>query len=272
MLNKNLLLITLGLTLIPDLLLGTIPTIAAPTNSIAQFGVPRSTPRLFPRRRSLLRFKVPGIRGSRNLEAGAARGKCSPQNISGVLPPKPPKSAANQIPVELTVSDRPTFFVNVPQTSAQQAGFLLRDETGQELLDKTLPITASSGIMNYTLPTDFAGLEVGKKYQWRFSLLCDSTNGDRSGDPIASGWIERVEVSSTVASKLQTATPKQRVIIYAENGYWHDTLKTLADLRTAHPNDLTLVRDWDDILRSVGLEAMSKQPLIPLNPTTAAGQ
>ncbi|BAY18037.1 hypothetical protein NIES21_38800 [Anabaenopsis circularis NIES-21] len=272
MLKKNLLLITLGLTLIPDLLLSTIPTIAAPTYNVAQFSLPRSTPRLFPRRRSLLRFKVPGIRGSRNLEAGAARGKCSPQDISGVLPPKPPKSAANQVPVELTVSDRPAFFVNVPQTSAQQAEFLLRDEAGEELLDKTLPLTASTGIMSYGLPGDFAGLEVGKKYQWRFSLLCDSTNGDRSGDPIASGWIERVELPTSVAEKLQKATPKQRLLIYAENGYWHDTLKALADLRAAYPNDLTVVRDWDDILRSVGLDAMSKQPLIPLNPTTASNQ
>lgn len=271
MLKKTLLLITLGLTIIPDLLL-MAPTIAAPTNRISQLTIPRSTPRLFPRRRSLLRFKVPGIRGSRNLEAGAARGKCSPQDISGVLPPKPAQSAANQIPVELTISDRPTFFVNVPRTSAQQAEFLLRDEAGEEILDKILPLQASAGIMSYSLPADFAGLEVGKKYRWRFSLVCDSTGSDRSGDAIASGWIERVELPTTVANKLQTATNKQRVLIYAENGYWHDTLKTLADLRAANPNDLTLVRDWDDILRSVGLEAISKQPLIELNTTTASSQ
>jgi hypothetical protein len=272
MIKTTLQLITLGLTLFPDLLLTTIPAIAAPTNSISQLTTPRPKPRLLPRRRSLLRFKVPGIRGSRNLEAGAARGKCSPENISGVLPAKPATIAANQIPVELTVSDRPTFFVSIPRTSAMQAGFLLRDETGEEILDKTLTLPASTGIMSYTLPTDFPGLEVGKKYRWRFTLLCDSTGGDRSGDPVASGWIERVEIPTQLAKKLQTASSKQRVLIYAENGYWHDTLKTLADLRATNPNDLTLVRDWDDLLRSVGLEAISKQPLIPLNTTTAFSQ
>lgn len=272
MIKKTLLLSTLGLTLFPDLLLNTIPTIAAPNNSISQLTLPRAKPRAFPRRRSLLRFKVPGIRGSRNLEAGAARGKCSPQDISGVLPPKPTNSAVNQIPIEITISDRPTFFVNVPRTSAKQAVFLLRDEAGEEILDKTLPLTASTGIMSYTIPADSPSLAIGKKYRWRFSLLCDAIGSDRSGDPVASGWIERVELPTTVANKLQTATNKQRVLIYADNGYWHDTLKTLADLRTANPNDLTLVRDWDDLLRSVGLETISKQPLIQLNTTTASSQ
>lgn len=269
MLKKTLLLITLGLTVSTEILLSTMPTIAAPIESIAQLNIQRPRPQLKPRRRSLLRFKVPGIRGSRNLEAGAARGKCSPQNISAVLPPKPAAIAANKVPVELTVSERPTFFVNVPQTSAKEAGFLLWDETGEEILDKTLAITANQGILSYTLPADFPGLEVGKKYKWRFSLFCDPTGGDRSADPVTSGWIERVQPSATVAKQLQTTTNKQRVLIYAENGYWHDTLKALADLRAANPSDLTLLRDWDDLLQSVGLGGIANRPLINLNAVTS---
>jgi len=270
MLKQTLLLITLGLTVSTEMLLSTMPTIAAPNESIAQLNIQRPKPRLTPRRRSLLRFKVPGIRGSRNLEAGAARGTCSPQNINAVLPPKPATLAANEVPVELTLSDRPTFFVNVPQTSAQEAEFLLWDETGEEIFEQTLPITATKGIFSYTLPADFPGLEVGKKYKWRFSLHCDPTGGDRSADPVASGWIERVEPSATVANYLQTATNKQRVLIYAENGYWHDTVKTLAELRATNPKDLTLLRDWDDLLQSVGLAEIANQPLIYLNTPTAS--
>lgn len=265
MLKKTLLLITLSLTLAPQVLLTTLAATATSTtnktNLISQ--IPRS--RFTPRRRSLLRFKVPGIRGSRNLEAGAARGQCTPEAIGAVLPTKPPQMSAREIPVELTLSDRPTFFVNVPETSAQQAAFMLRNESGDEiLLEKTLTVKASNGIMSYTLPADFSGLEVGKKYQWRFSLLCDPTGGDRSGDSIASGWIERVEPSNRVAAQLQTSTAKQRVFIYAENGYWHDTLKALADLRTEKPNDFTLIRDWIDLFKSVGLSTMANRPIITL--------
>jgi Domain of Unknown Function (DUF928) len=270
MIKQILLVMTLGLTLSTDILLTTVTATATPANSIAQLNTPRSKPRFAPRRRSLLRFKVPGIRGSRNLEAGAARGKCSPQAISALLPEKPAKLGQKEIPVELTVSDRPTFFVNVPQTSAQQAFFLLRDEAGNEIHEKTLAITSGNGIMSYSLPTDSPALELGKKYRWRFSLLCDLKTGDRSGDPVASGWIERVEPSATVAKKLETATVRQRVSIYADNGYWHDTLKALADLRAANPSDLTLLRDWDDLLLSVGLKGIANRPLIQLSAATAS--
>ncbi|RCJ40594.1 hypothetical protein A6770_37765 [Nostoc minutum NIES-26] len=270
MLKKTLFTIALGLTLSTDLLLTTVAAIAIPSDAISQQVSQGSQPRFTPRRRSLLRFKVPSIRGSRNLEAGAARGECSPQVISAVIPPKPATMASTDLPVQLTVSDRPTFFVNVPQTSAKQAEFLLRNQTGEKiLLNKIVPVTVSKGIMSYTLPADFPGLQVGQKYSWRFSLLCDPTGGDRSGDAIASGWIQRVQPTATVATQLQTATQRQRVLIYADNGYWHDTLKTLADLRATNPSDLTLVRDWVDLLKSVGLDAIVNQPLIQLNTATA---
>ncbi|AUT02151.1 hypothetical protein CLI64_18155 [Nostoc sp. CENA543] len=270
MLKKTLLLITLGLTLSTEVLL-TTTAIATPVINNANLISQDPLPRFTPRRRSLLKFKVPGIRGSRNLEAGAARGQCTPQAISAVLPAKPTGMSTTQIPVELTISDRPTFFVSVPETSAQQATFLLRSEAGNEiLLEKTLPLNANKGIMSYTLPADFPGLEVGKKYRWRFSLLCDPTGGDRSGDPVAGGWIERVQPSTALATQLQTSTPKQRVFIYADNGYWHDTLKAIADLRAEKPSDFTLVRDWIDLMNSAGLSAIANLPLNSLNTTTTS--
>lgn len=271
MLKKTLLLITLGLTLSTEVLLTTAAAIATPTINNSHLISQNPRPRFTPRRRSLLRFKVPGIRGSRNLEAGAARGQCTPQAIGAVLPVKPTGMSATEIPVELTLSDRPTFFVNVPETSAQQAAFLLRNEAGDEIiLEKTLPFNANNGIMSYTLPADFSGLEVGKKYRWRFSLLCDPNGGDRSGDPVASGWIERVQPTAALVTQLQTSTPKQRVFIYAENGYWHDTLKTLADLRAEKPSDFTLIRDWVDLMNSAGLSAIANRPIVSLNATTTS--
>lgn len=271
MLKKTLVSVALGLTLSTDLLLANVAAIATPSDAISQL-VTQTQPIFTPRRRSLLRFKVPSIRGSRNLEAGAARGECSPQAISAVIPPKPATMASTDLPVQLTISDRPTFFVNVPQTSATQAEFVLQGTGKEILLDKIVPVTASKGIMNYTLPGDFPRLKVGQKYSWRFSLVCDPTGGDRSGDPVTSGWIQRVQPTAIVAAQLQTATPRQRVLIYADNGYWYDTLKTLADLRAANPSDLTLVRDWKDLLQSVSLDAIVNQPLIQLDTATASNK
>ena len=265
MFNKTIFLLSLGLIVSTNLLQTTLAARAVPPITIAQ-----RRP-VAPRRRSLLRFKVPNVRGSRNLEAGAARGQCSPQGISAVLPAKPATMRARQIPVELTLSARPTFFVNVSETTAEQASFLLRNEAGDEiLLEKTLNLTANKGIMSYTLPDDFSGLEVGQKYRWRFTLLCDPKGGDRSGDPAASGWIERVEPTPDVAQQLQSATDTERTVIYADNGYWHDTLKIMADLKSANPRDMTLIRDWLDLFESAGLNAIANKPLIPFSTATTS--
>ncbi|MEA5515370.1 DUF928 domain-containing protein [Nodularia sp. UHCC 0506] len=259
MFNKKIFLLTLGLILSTNFLQTTLTATAVSPVITAQ------RRQFAPRRRSLLRFKVPNVRGSRNLEAGAARGQCSPQGISAVVPAKPDSMKAREIPVELTLNNRPTFFVNVPETTAETALFLLRNEAGDEiLLEKQLNLTASKGVISYTLPTDFAGLEVGQKYRWRLTLLCDPTGGDRSGDPVASGWIERVEPNAEIGEQLESATDKQRVLIYADNGYWHDTLKTLANLRAENPSDITLISDWKELLQSVGLENLTNQPLIQL--------
>ena len=259
MLNKTIFLLTLGLTLSTNFLQTALTATAVTPQITAQ------QPQFAPRRRALLRFKVPDVRGSRNLEPGAARGQCSPEGISAVVPPKPATMRAREIPVELTLSDRPKFFVHVSPTTAKTALFLLRNEAGDILLEKTLNLPpASNGIISYTLPTDFVGLQVDETYRWRFTLLCDPTGGDRSGDPVASGVIKRVAPSPEVAQQLQSATDKQRVIIYADNGYWHNTLQTLAELRAENPNDMTLRRDWEELFKSVGLNELTNKPLIPL--------
>jgi hypothetical protein len=175
-----------------------------------------------------------------------------------------------EIPVELTVSDRPTFFVNVPATSAKQASFLLKDDKNQVLLEKTLSLTSTSGILAYTLPTDFQGLEADKKYRWRLSLLCDPTGVDRSGDANAGGWIE-LKKPVEIAKQLEAATdPIDRATIYADNGYFQDTLKTLADLRAANPNDPDLANNWSTLFKSVYLPKLAQQPVIQLEATTPA--
>jgi hypothetical protein len=264
MLNKTIFLLTLGLTLSTNFLQTALTATAVTPQITAQ------QPQFAPRRRALLRFKVPDVRGSRNLEPGAARGQCNPEGISAVVPPKPATMRAREIPIELTLSDRPTFFVNVSPTTAQTALFLLRNEAGDILLEETLNLTASEGIIYYTLPTNFAGLQVDETYRWRLTLLCDPTGGDRSGDPVASGVIKRVVPSAEVAKQLQSATDNQRVMIYADNGYWYDTLKTLANLRAENPNDMTLRRDWEDLFQSVGLNELTKKPLIPLKTVTTS--
>lgn len=268
MLRKSFSLITLSLSVWTQMIFPSVVAIAQAVNpQVSQPAPQGTTQKLVQRRRSLLKFKVPAIRSSGNLEAGAARGACGQENIQAVLPPKPAEMPETEVPIELTLSDRPTFFINIPETSTNQGEFILQDETGQQiLLNKKLRLTNNKGIISYTLPQDFPGLELGQKYRWQFALICDPIYGDRSGDMITRGWIQRVAASEEVIKQLQTGNPRDRVAIYAENGYWNDTLKTLADLRAANPNDLSLWGDWSDLFKSVGLEAIAKQPISTLEP------
>jgi hypothetical protein len=257
MLKKSLLLITLAVGLSTDLLL---------TNLVAT-ALPASRPgsvRTAPKRPSILRFRVSNIRASRNREAGASRGSCTPQDITAVLPAQPKTLAKTKTPVELTINNHPTFFISVPENTATSAEFLLSTEDKTPLLREELDLTAkNAGIIAYTLPKSFQGLQTGKKYVWRFTLLCDPD--DRSGNPGTSGWIERVEPSVTVARQLKTATTlDERAVIYANGGYWQDTLKALTDLRTANPDDQDIIASWNNVLSSVGLKSLTQKPVFEL--------
>jgi len=65
-----------------------------------------------------------------------------------------------------------------------------------------------------------------------------------------------------VQQELETATSLlDRVIIYAKAGIWYDALSNLAELRRRNPNDPTVIRDWQELLKSVGMEKIAQEPL-----------
>ncbi|HLO88528.1 MAG TPA: DUF928 domain-containing protein [Nostocaceae cyanobacterium] len=271
-------LIALTLGLSTDLVLTNLVATARPTSS-SRSGRTTTTPVKKPgqtqpgstsKRRSILNFRVSNIRASRNREAGASRGRCIPQDITALLPAQA-KSSTEKIPVELTINHHPTFFINVPENTATSAEFLLSAEDKTPLLREDIDLTAkNAGIIGYTLPKSFKGLETGKKYRWRFTLLCDPE--DRSGNPRTSGWVEKIEPTATVAKQLKAATTlDERAAIYASTGYWQDTLKALTDLRTANPNDQDIVASWNNVLSSVGLKSLAQKPVFEVTGKPSEG-
>jgi hypothetical protein len=75
------------------------------------------------------------------------------------------------------------------------------------------------------------------------------------------GAIKRVEADPTLAQRLQRATPQERVAIYAKAQLWYEALGTLAELRRDRPNDPVLADAWTQLLDSVKLDTISRQPL-----------
>ena len=188
------------------------------------------------------------------------RGGCagtSPLSLTALVP-------KNKI--ARTVSDYPTFFFYLPQTDAELAELILEDESGNQIYQQDLTIKNLSGVIGVSIPanTNVPPLEVGKSYTWKFTVVCDAQ--DRSSDRLESGIVRRVELSPDILSELEKADPRQKTVIYAQNGIWQDALGTLAAARRANPNDTDLGADWKSLLDSVRLGAIAKEPIVEREP------
>ncbi len=100
---------------------------------------------------------------------------------------------------------------------------------------------------------------------WLFLSISFAENKDNSSaDPITSFSIvqRRIEASPNLLQELQTTQPNNHPKIYAEAGIWHETLESMATLRQYDPNNSTFITQWQDILKSVGLETVADAPLL----------
>jgi len=74
-----------------------------------------------------------------------------------------------------------------------------------------------------------------------------------------------VALTPELASQLQQAKPRDRVLIFAKNGFWYETITELAALRRANPQDAQLADDWVALLQDpdVSLKEIISQRLVP---------
>ncbi|MBW4580502.1 MAG: DUF928 domain-containing protein [Tildeniella nuda ZEHNDER 1965/U140] len=210
-----------------------------------------------------LKFKVPKRGAPRSTAGGASRGSClrgSQQPTNKLLTAVVPNTRLG-----FTFAERPSFFVYIPQSSAQTAAFLLlSDDDTKVVYETTFALPATAGIVRFDLPDSAPALQVGKQYHWFMTTLCDATTG-LSGSPTVEGWIERSNPDVALTKALQKTLPGNRPNLYAEAGIWHETLTELADLQQKYPQNSRFLNDWRDVVRSVGLEAIAAAPLVTAN-------
>ncbi|MGD1804307.1 DUF928 domain-containing protein [Dapis sp. BLCC M126] len=211
-----------------------------------------------------IRFQTPEIReqGDRTfsiIKEGRRR-RCEFKDAPTVLIP--------ETNIGLTLAEYPKFFVYFPTEDGecgypyQPAEFELWDEAGNIVYVTELKRPDARSIIRINLPDDgsISPLAVGKKYAWRVSIVID--NWDRSADLYLDGWIKRIETTPTLLQQLKTTTPDNHPKVYAEAGIWHETLDSLATLHQSNPNNSTFITQWQDILKSVGLETVADAPLV----------
>ncbi|NEO82329.1 DUF928 domain-containing protein, partial [Moorena sp. SIO4G3] len=164
-----------------------------------------------------------------------------------------------------TVSEYPTFSWYMPcieYASGHDLKFVLKDANGKELysVKYPLPDKVDAGIRSITLPpfVNLPPLEVNQKYYWQVGLI---DPGDSSKNIYIDGGVKRVEEDPNLVQRLNQATPQKRVVIYANDRLWYETLTTLVELRRQSPNDENLAEAWHKLLTSVGLGKIREKAL-----------
>ncbi|MEH1800298.1 MAG: DUF928 domain-containing protein [Nostoc sp.] len=155
----------------------------------------------------------------------------------------------------LTTISHPTFWFYVPYDVATvSAEFVLQNEAGQTIYQSPVSLSGTPGVVSLSLPSTASPLEIGKRYHWYFNTYCNL----QQPPVFVNGWVKRVEPNPVLKSQLETATPKQRVALYATNGIWYESLTASAELRRLDPKRT----DWANMLQSVGLNDIASEAIV----------
>jgi hypothetical protein len=163
----------------------------------------------------------------------------------------------------LTVAEHPTFWFYIPYSlnsspAAISVEFVLQDENSNQAYKTVLTTSENSpGVYSVELPSTAPPLEVGRRYHWYFVIYC----GHSELPNYVEGWVERVELNPSLKTQLERATPLQRVALYAKAGIWHEAVTSLGKLRRENPQKAALMADWNELLKSVDLEAIAQEPI-----------
>ena len=188
-------------------------------------------------------------------EGGGTRGLACPTPITALIP----QSTMGQ-----TISEKPTFFYYVPQALDKTVQFELADENDKTVYKKSFRmVTSRAGIVSVSLDSDgnSPALKVGKNYQWYFTIKCSPQS--YTDDVLVSGWINRTAIAPTVKTQLDRSPDRRaKLSIFAQQGLWYEYLATLAQLRIESPSDASLAIKWSEVLSSVELGKIAREPLV----------
>ncbi len=159
----------------------------------------------------------------------------------------------------LTISDRPSFWVYLPQTSAKKVILSIKEAGVNPHWQQSVSLTGEVGMISIPLSDDAPALEIGKNYQWAVILVCG--NRPNPNDPVVASWIKRIDESQISKRRsINYSTELEKAADYAQQGIWYDALDILAAAKNSS------VDNWQDIwvkyLQSGGLEEIANEPII----------
>ncbi|HEY9834995.1 MAG TPA: DUF928 domain-containing protein [Stenomitos sp.] len=160
----------------------------------------------------------------------------------------------------LTAAEHPTFWFYIPETAtlAKEAKLVLEDEENYRS-DFRFTLPKVRGIVSLSIPSTQPPLEISKQYHWSLKIYC---NPQKSPSPnfVVDGWIQRVELNPALENQLKVATSQEKIILYAQQGIWFETLTELANLHRTPSEDSN--KAWADLLSFIGWAKLTEQPIV----------
>jgi Domain of Unknown Function (DUF928) len=166
----------------------------------------------------------------------------------------------------LTVAEYPTFWFYIPELpeTVRSAEFVLHAQDGREVQNiyrTSLTLSGKPGIISITPPSQPQySLKANKNYHWYFHIYC----GDKektSDNYYVDGFVQRQVLTQALDSQLKAAKPRE-YIAYSANNIWYDAITNLGQQRGANPTNTNLNKDWVDLLNTIGLQDLAKEPII----------
>jgi hypothetical protein len=200
-----------------------------------------------------------------NRVSGGSRGGCLHQFMALVPSQKAVVDRDRDCPTQfdsslaLTLSATPSFWFYIPAKShSRLVGEFVLFEGDKAIYKQVIPLSQTPGTISVR-PNHV--LEPNKQYRWIFAIALYPQNPAQN--PAVRGLIQRIVPDTNLSSQLQAATSERdRIIIYAKNGIWHDALTELGELHRTNPKDNNLQADWSKLLSSIGLGAIAEIPLV----------
>jgi len=162
-----------------------------------------------------------------------------------------------------TNASRPTFWFYASGSITEALTFRLIDVKHETIIyETTIKLQQAEGIINIKLPPEIPELKIGQEYRWSF-VYSPAINSFSGAKIYVFGRSKRILGSADLLQNLNSAkTKRERILIYAKNGFWQDALTLLAHLYQTEPNSEVLQKDWIELLDSVGLESLHSVPIV----------
>lgn len=152
----------------------------------------------------------------------------------------------------LTISEQPSLYWFISTATSLPVEVALMDPRAVEpLLEAQLTGPIQAGMQRIDVARYGIRLAPGVPYRWYVAVVPDAAR--RSKDILAGGTIERVAPPAELREKLAGAPQQQIPLLYAESGFWYDSLAAFSALIDAAPADEGLRKQRAALLAQIGL-------------------